>query len=35
MKMSLLYHKRDILFDKFTNILKFEKYQNFTRLQNT
>ena len=27
--------KGDILFDKFTHILKFEKYKNFTRLQNT
>ncbi len=25
-------HKGDILFDKFTNIIKFEKYKNFTRL---
>ena len=31
----IISHKGDILFDKFTNILKFEKYQNFTRLQNT
>ena len=30
----IISHKGDILFDKFTNILKFEKYQNFTRLQN-
>ena len=29
----IISHKGDILFDKFTNILKFEKYQNFTRLQ--
>ena len=28
----IISHKGDILFDKFTNILKFEKYQNFTRL---
>ena len=26
-------HKGDILFDKFTNIIKFEKINNFTRLQ--
>ena len=25
-------HKGDILFDKFTDIVKFEKYKNFTRL---
>ena len=25
-------HKGDILFDKFTNIIKFEKYKNFTRI---
>ena len=31
----IISHKGDILFDKFTDILKFEKYQNFTRLQNT
>ena len=31
----IISHKGDILFDKFTNILKFEKYKNFTRLQNT
>jgi DNA repair exonuclease SbcCD ATPase subunit len=31
----IISHKGDILFDKFTNIIKFEKYQNFTRLQNT
>ena len=31
----IISHKGDILFDKFTNILKFEKYQNFTRLENT
>jgi DNA repair exonuclease SbcCD ATPase subunit len=29
----IISHKGDILFDKFTNILKFEKYKNFTRLQ--
>ena len=26
-------HKGDILFDKFTNIIKYEKYKNFTRLE--
>ena len=26
-------HKCDILFDKFTNIIKYEKYKNFTRLE--
>lgn len=31
----IISHKGDILFDRFTNILKFEKYKNFTRLQNT
>ena len=31
----IISHKGDILFDKFTNIIKFEKYKNFTRLQNT
>ena len=30
----IISHKGDIMFDKFTNILKFEKYKNFTRLQN-
>jgi energy-coupling factor transporter ATP-binding protein EcfA2 len=30
----IISHKGDIMFDKFTNILKFEKYQNFTRLEN-
>ena len=30
----IISHKGDILFDKFTNIVKFEKYKNFTRLQN-
>ena len=31
-KISLLYHtnNNDILFDKFTNIIKFEKEHNFT-----
>ena len=29
----IISHKGDILFDKFTNIIKFEKYKNFTRLQ--
>ena len=28
----IISHKGDIMFDKFTNIIKFEKYQNFTRL---
>ena len=28
----IISHKGDILFDKFTNIIKFEKYKNFTRL---
>jgi DNA repair exonuclease SbcCD ATPase subunit len=28
----IISHKGDILFDKFTNILKFEKVQNFTQL---
>ena len=28
-------NKGDILFDKFTNIIKYEKYKNFTRLQQT
>ena len=28
----IITHKGDIMFDKFTNIIKFEKYQNFTRL---
>jgi len=31
----IISHKGDILFDKFTNIIKFEKYKNFTRLQQT
>jgi DNA repair exonuclease SbcCD ATPase subunit len=30
----IISHKGDILFDKFTDIVKFEKYKNFTRLQN-
>ena len=30
----IISHKGDILFDKFTEIVKFEKYKNFTRLQN-
>ena len=30
----IISHKGDIMFDKFTNIIKFEKYQNFTRLEN-
>jgi len=29
----IISHKGDILFDKFTNIVRFEKYKNFTRLQ--
>src|SRR6056300_575575 len=29
----IISHKGDILFDKFTNIIKFEKERNFTRLQ--
>jgi len=28
----IISHKGDILFDKFTNIIKFEKYKNFTRI---
>ena len=28
----IISHKGDILFDKFTNIIKFEKNQNFTQL---
>ena len=28
----IISHKGDILFDKFTNIIKFEKYKNFTRV---
>jgi DNA repair exonuclease SbcCD ATPase subunit len=31
----IISHKGDILFDKFTNIVRFEKYKNFTRLQQT
>ena len=31
----IISHKGDIMFDKFTNILKFEKHQNFTQLQQT
>jgi len=30
----IISHKGDILFDKFSNIIKFEKEHNFTRLQN-
>ncbi len=30
----IISHKGDILFDRFTNIIKYEKVQNFTRLQN-
>jgi DNA repair exonuclease SbcCD ATPase subunit len=29
----IISHKGDILFDKFTDIVRFEKYKNFTRLQ--
>ena len=29
----IISHKGDIMFDKFTNIIRFEKYKNFTRLQ--
>jgi DNA repair exonuclease SbcCD ATPase subunit len=29
----IISHKGDILFDRFTNIIKFEKYKNFTRLK--
>jgi DNA repair exonuclease SbcCD ATPase subunit len=29
----IISHKGDIMFDKFTNIIKFVKYKNFTRLQ--
>ena len=28
----IISHKGDILFDKFTNIIKYEKIQNFTQL---
>jgi len=31
----IISHKGDIMFDKFTDIVKFEKYKNFTRLQQT
>jgi len=31
----IISHKGDIMFDKFTNIIKYEKYKNFTRLQAT
>ena len=31
----IISHKGDIMFDKFTNIVKYEKYKNFTRLQQT
>lgn len=31
----IISHKGDILFDKFINIIKFEKEHNFTRLQKT
>ena len=26
-------HKGDLLFDKFRSVIKFEKYQNFSRIQ--
>ena len=29
----IISHKGDILFDRFTNIIKYEKVQNFTKLQ--
>ena len=29
----IISHKGDILFDKFTNIIKFEKTNNFTKLE--
>ena len=29
----IISHMRDILFDKFTNIIKFEKEHNFTKLE--
>ena len=29
----IISHKGDILFDKFTNIIKFEKEHNFTKLE--
>ena len=28
----IISHKGDIMFDKFTNMIKFEKYKNFTRM---
>ena len=28
----IISHKGDILFDKFTNIIRFEKVHNFTRI---
>ena len=31
----IISHKGDVMFDKFTNIVKFEKYKSFTRLQRT
>ena len=30
----IISHKGDILFDRFTNIIKYEKVKNFTRLEN-
>ena len=29
----IISHKGDILFDKFTNIVKFQKEHNFTQLE--
>jgi hypothetical protein len=29
----IISHKGDILFDKFTNIIKFDKEHNFTKLE--
>jgi len=29
----IISHKGDILFDRFTNIIKYQKVQNFTRLE--
>jgi hypothetical protein len=28
-------HKGDLLFDKFRSVIKFEKHQNFSRIQGT
>ena len=30
----IISHKGDIMFDKFSNIIRYEKYKNFTRLVN-